>query len=84
MVDAMQPVIGLANVKGKARSWLSTVVLGEKLTDEQEKNFHEALGQIGKARIAFTAIARRETGREIVDLLLGTPAPDSTKSTGHV
>jgi hypothetical protein len=77
LVDAMQPVIGLANVKGAARSGLLNLVLGEKWTDDQEKSFHEALAKIGKARIAFTAVSRRETGRDIVNLLAGTTPTES-------
>jgi hypothetical protein len=65
-------VMGLVNAKGEARSPIATMFLGERWTAAQEKAINEGLAAVGKARLTFTAVARRELGTEEADLLAGT------------
>src|SRR5260221_13993873 len=70
----MAPVLDQVNVRGEARPQLLSLLLGERWTPEQEKAINRGLSAVGKARLAFTAVARQELGTEVVDLLAGTVA----------
>lgn len=78
VIDSTQPVIGLANVKGEGRSPFTAAFLGEKWTADQEKAFTRGLAGVGKARLEFAAVARKELGAGVADLVAGTSQDDST------
>lgn len=78
VIDSTQPVIGLASVKGEGRSPFVAAFLGEKWTADQEKAFKGGLAGVGKARLQFAAVARKELGADVADLVAGTSQDDST------
>ncbi len=78
VIDSTQPVIGLANVKGEGRSPFAAAFLGETWTTEQEAAFGHGLTAVGKARLQFAAVARKELGADVVDLVAGTGQDNST------
>ena len=45
----------------------------------QEAAFGRGLAGVGKARLQFAAVARKELGADVVDLVAGTGQDNSTK-----
>jgi len=75
-VDAAIPATEAASAAGKARPLILTRLLGEAWTTEQDKEHGEALSALGRLRIDFAKVARKELGQMEIDLLVGLPKRD--------
>lgn len=81
LVAQVGTVVGAATQRGKAMpAWLMGVV-GEKWTQEQLDQWQEEVRNLAVTRKKFGEIARKETGREVIDLYvsneLSPPDPAS-------
>lgn len=77
LIDATTPAMSMASAKGAALPALVANFLGERWTDQQERDFHEALRQVALRRKDFGEIARKEMGEPAGDLFAGIPGTDS-------
>ncbi len=76
-VDAAIPATEAASAPGKARPAFLARILGEAWTTEQQKEYADALRALGKLRIEFAKVARKELGGLEIDLLVGLPKNDA-------
>lgn len=75
-VDAVIPAAGAATAQGKARPLVLSRLLGEAWTKEQEKEFADAVRNLGLIRIEFAKAARTELREADVEMLAGIPQAD--------
>ncbi len=79
-VDATVPATEAASATGKARHVILSRLLGEGWTEQQQKDYADALRNIGRLRIEFAKVARRELGETEIDILVGLPKIDAAAS----
>ena len=72
-VDAVIPAAGAATAAGKARPLVLSRFIGEAWTKEQDKEFADAVQNLGRIRIEFAKAARRELREADVEILAGLP-----------
>lgn len=85
LVTASIPAMSMATAKGEALPDLIARFFGERWKDQQERDFNDALGNIGRLRKEFAEVARREIGETAADVFTGIArahdtAPHETKS----
>lgn len=77
-VDAVIPAAGAATAQGKGRPLVLSRLLGEAWTKEQEKEFADAVRNLGLIRIEFARAARKELREADVEMLAGIPQVNET------
>jgi len=77
LIDATTPTMRAASAQGKAVPALVARIVGEKWTEQQERDFLEALRKIGVLRKEFADVARHEIGEPIADLFGGIERTDA-------
>lgn len=79
LITKTTPALDLATAAGKGRVAFLSAIVGEKWTPEEDKEFSEALRQVGLARRDFAQVARKELGAGTVDLFGGADQPTSAE-----
>jgi hypothetical protein len=77
LIDATTPTMRAASAQGKAVPALVARIVGEKWTEQQERDFLQALRNLGLLRREFANVARREIGEPIADLFAGIEPTDA-------
>lgn len=81
LIEAANDLVRTSMSPDQDRGWLRNVIRGETWTEEQRLGLRQALRRVIKERVAFAAVMRAETGREMVTLL--PERVNSEKSDGQ-
>jgi hypothetical protein len=77
LMDATTSAMSMASAQGTAVPSLVARFVGERWTEEQERDFHEALRKLGLLRGEFADVVRRELREPSVDLFAGIDRSES-------